>query len=329
MCFCVNWQLRVLYTTPYITGEPQTQRELEIFKAAADIKNRFGDKAITQSIISNAEQVKWFVGIGIVIERIRAIIGPKMAYPWAVSTSYLCLKPLKRCKTVPASSELLDKPWYKSVLIVVTICKEIMLGYSDSNKDGGYVTSQWSLYQAEIQLVEMAKNMPFNCVYSTVVAVAWVVVVVRHFEAILAQPEGSVDGQIHYYRAREVITAKYADAGNAERNLETLIAATLKTSLLPNHSESPDSDLMNQLSHEAFNCYRALITQPYFIDYFLQTSLVKEIASLNIGSRPASRKSLAYSKICARFLRYFLGCKIAWCCQRGMVLAPQSKTDCR
>ena len=190
-------------------------------------------------------------------------------------------------------SELLDKPWYKSVLASRDNLQEIMLGYSDSNKDGGYVTSQWSLYQAEIQLVEMAEKyaIQLRLFHGRGGSVG------RgggpSFEAILAQPEGSVDGQIRITEQGEVITAKYADAGNAERNLETLIAATLKASLLPNHSESPDSDLMNQLSHEAFNCYRALITQPYFIDYFLQTSLVKEIASLNIGSRPASRKSLA------------------------------------
>ena len=114
------------------------------------------------------------------------------------------------------------------------------------------------------------------------------------FEAILAQPEGSVDGQIHYYRTKEVITAKYADAGNAERNLETLIAATPKqVSYCQAIVKALIATLMNQLSHEAFNCYRALITQPYFIDYFLQTKFVKEIASLNIGSRPASCKSLA------------------------------------
>ena len=190
-------------------------------------------------------------------------------------------------------SELLDKPWYKSVLASRDNLQEIMLGYSDSNKDGGYVTSQWSLYQAEIQLVEMAEKyaIQLRLFHGRGGSVG------RgggpSFEAILAQPEGSVDGQIRITEQGEVITAKYADAGNAERNLETLIAATLKASLLPSHSESPDSDLMNQLSHEAFNCYRALITQPYFIDYFLQTSLVKEIASLNIGSRPASRKSLA------------------------------------
>nr|WP_312533389.1 phosphoenolpyruvate carboxylase [Moraxella sp. CTOTU47618] len=283
---------RPLYN-PYITYEPQTQRELEIFQAAADIKNRFGDRAITQSIISNAEQVSDLLALALLLKESGLLLVKD-----GVPVSRINIVPL--FETIEAlqnstriMSELLDKPWYKSVLASRDNLQEIMLGYSDSNKDGGYVTSQWSLYQAEIQLVEMAEKyaIQLRLFHGRGGSVG------RgggpSFEAILAQPEGSVDGQIRITEQGEVITAKYADAGNAERNLETLIAATLKASLLPSHSESPDSDLMNQLSHEAFNCYRALITQPYFIDYFLQTSLVKEIASLNIGSRPASRKSLA------------------------------------
>ena len=283
---------RPLYN-PYINYEAQTARELAIFQAAADIKNRFGENAITQSIISNAEEVSDLLALALLLKESGLLLIKD-----GIPVSRINMVPL--FETIEAlqnstrvMSELLDKPWYKAVLASRDNLQEIMLGYSDSNKDGGYVTSQWSLYQAEIQLVEMAEKygIQLRLFHGRGGSVG------RgggpSFEAILAQPEGSVDGQIRITEQGEVITAKYADAGNAERNLETLIAATLKASLLPSHSQSPDSDLMNQLSHEAFDCYRALITRPYFIDYFLQTSLVKEIASLNIGSRPASRKSLA------------------------------------
>ena len=112
------------------------------------------------------------------------------------------------------------------------------------------------------------------------------------YQAILAQPAGSVAGQIRITEQGEVITAKYADPGNAQRNLETLVAATLEASLLPDRKD-PDGRLMQELSDSSFKFYRALITHEDFIDYFLQTSPIREIASLNLGSRPASRKTLA------------------------------------
>ncbi len=282
---------------PYIVYDEQTQRELAIFQAAADIKNRFGESAINQSIISNAEQVSDLLVVALLLKE-TGLLTINHGQP----TSRINIVPL--FETIEAlqnsrrvMSEILEKPWYKAVVASRDNVQEIMLGYSDSNKDGGYVTSQWSLYQAEVELVELAKKYAirlrlFHGRGGSVGRGGG-----PSFEAILAQPEGSVAGQIRITEQGEVITAKYADAGNAERNLETLIAATLKASLLPSrlssYSHSPDSDLLNALSQYAFDSYRALITQPYFIDYFLQTSLVKEIATLNIGSRPASRKTLA------------------------------------
>ncbi len=283
---------RPLYN-PYVNYDEQTERELAIFQAAADIKNRYGETAINQSIISNAEQVSDLLALALLMKEtgLLTIVNGQPMSRLNIVPLFETIEALQNSTRV--MGEILDKPWYKAVVASRDNIQEIMLGYSDSNKDGGYVTSQWSLYQAEVQLVELAEkyHIRLRLFHGRGGSVG------RgggpSFEAILAQPEGSVAGQIRITEQGEVITAKYADAGNAERNLETLIAATLKASLLPNHTQSPDSELMNQLSHLAFNSYRELITQPYFVDYFLQTSLVKEIASLNIGSRPASRKTLA------------------------------------
>ena len=99
-------------------------------------------------------------------------------------------------------------------------------------------------------------------------------------------------GQIRITEQGEVLTAKYGDASNASRNLEALVAATLEATLLP-AAPDPDVKLMNALSESSFAHYRALITRQGFIDYFLQTSPIEQIASLNLGSRPASRKTLA------------------------------------
>lgn len=283
---------RPLYN-PYFAYDDATTRELAILQAAADIKNQFGETAINQSIISNAEQVSDLLALALLLKEtgLLTVENGKVHSRLNIVPLFETIDALANSYDVMAA--LFDKSWYRALLASRNNTQEIMLGYSDSNKDGGYVTSQWSLYQAEVRLVELAQqfDVQLRLFHGRGGSVG------RgggpSFEAILAQPEGSVNGQIRITEQGEVITAKYADAANAERNLETLVAATLKASLLPNHSEQPDSDLLNALSEAAFASYRALITEPYFIDYFLQTSLVKEIASLNIGSRPASRKSLA------------------------------------
>ncbi|MGN6842518.1 phosphoenolpyruvate carboxylase, partial [Neisseria sp. P0021.S006] len=155
-----------------------------------------------------------------------------------------------------------------------------------------YVTSSWCLYQAELGLVELFKkyDVRMRLFHGRGGSVG------RgggpSYQAILAQPAGSVAGQIRITEQGEVITAKYADPGNAQRNLETLVAATLEASILPDKKD-PDAKLMQDLSDVSFKYYRELITHPDFIDYFLQTSPIQEIATLNLGSRPASRKTLA------------------------------------
>ena len=192
----------------------------------------------------------------------------------------------------PIMETMFSLPWYQDLLASRDNIQEIMLGYSDSNKDGGYVTSSWGLYQAELGLVELFKrhNVRMRLFHGRGGSVG------RgggpSYQAIIAQPAGSVAGQIRITEQGEVITAKYADSGNARRNLETLVSATLEASLLA-EQQDPDHELMQALSDNAFAHYRALITHPDFIDYFLQTSPIQEIATLNLGSRPASRKTLA------------------------------------
>lgn len=283
---------RPLYN-PFLTYSEQTERELAIFKTANDIKQIYGENAINQSIISNCETVSDMLALALLLKE----------------TGLLTIKdgdPLSRMNIVPLfetiealqnssqmMADILGKSWYKTMLTSRNNTQEIMLGYSDSNKDGGYVTSQWSLYQAEVRLVEVfdSAKVGLRLFHGRGGSVG------RgggpSFEAILAQPVGSVAGQIRITEQGEVITAKYADASNAERNLEALVSATVKASLLPKYDYRPNDKLMTQLSEFAFDSYRKLITRPYFIEYFLQTSLVKEIATLNIGSRPASRKSLS------------------------------------
>lgn len=278
----------------FVTYSAATQRELAIFQAAYDIKNRFGESAINQSIISNCETVSDMLCLALLLKESGLLSVDDAGKPSSrinIVPLFETIEALQSCTQV--MDDLFSIPWYQALLSTREQRQEIMLGYSDSNKDGGYVTSQWSLYQAEAELVNVfAKhNVKMRLFHGRGGSVG------RgggpSYQAILAQPAGSVANQIRITEQGEVISAKYTDVGNAERNLETLVAATLEASLLPHVTEEPNAELMQALSDTAFAHYRALITHPGFIEFFLQTTPIEAIASLNIGSRPASRKTLA------------------------------------
>ncbi len=176
--------------------------------------------------------------------------------------------------------------------------QDIMLGYSDSNKDGGIFTSNWELYRAELALVE---------VFDTLAASHGIRLRMFHgrggtvgrgggpsYQAILAQPPGTVRGQIRLTEQGEIIASKYANPEIGRRNLETLVAATLEATLLqPTKGASPAFlQAAEALSQASMAAYRQLVYEtPGFTDYFFTATPIREIAELNIGSRPASRKA--------------------------------------
>ena len=282
---------RPLYS-PFITYSDHTRHELAIFNEARKIKDEFGEDAVTQSIISNCEQPSDLLALALLLKESGLLVveNGKPHSRINIVPLFETIEALENACPVMETMFRLD--WYDALLESRGNIQEIMLGYSDSNKDGGYVTSSWCLYQAELGLVELFKkyNVRMRLFHGRGGSVG------RgggpSYQAILAQPAGSVAGQIRITEQGEVITAKYADPGNAQRNLETLVAATLEASILPDKKD-PDAKLMQDLSDVSFKYYRELITHPDFIDYFLQTSPIQEIATLNLGSRPASRKTLA------------------------------------
>ena len=282
---------RPLYS-PFITYSDHTRHELAIFNEARKIKDEFGEDAVTQSIISNCEQPSDLLALALLLKESGLLVveNGKPHSRINIVPLFETIEALENACPVMETMFRLD--WYDALLESRGNIQEIMLGYSDSNKDGGYVTSSWCLYQAELGLVELFKkyNVRMRLFHGRGGSVG------RgggpSYQAILAQPAGSVAGQIRITEQGEVITAKYADPGNAQRNLETLVAATLEASILPDKKD-PDAKLMQDLSDVSFKYYRELLTHPDFIDYFLQTSPIQEIATLNLGSRPASRKTLA------------------------------------
>ena len=282
---------RPLYSS-FITYSDHTRHELAIFNEARKIKDEFGEDAVTQSIISNCEQPSDLLALALLLKESGLLVveNGKPHSRINIVPLFETIEALENACPVMETMFRLD--WYDALLESRGNIQEIMLGYSDSNKDGGYVTSSWCLYQAELGLVELFKkyDVRMRLFHGRGGSVG------RgggpSYQAILAQPAGSVAGQIRITEQGEVITAKYADPGNAQRNLETLVAATLEASILPDKKD-PDAKLMQDLSDVSFKYYRELITHPDFIDYFLQTSPIQEIATLNLGSRPASRKTLA------------------------------------
>ncbi|MBT9526002.1 MAG: phosphoenolpyruvate carboxylase, partial [Rhizobacter sp.] len=173
-----------------------------------------------------------------------------------------------------------------------------MLGYSDSNKDGGFFTSNWELYRAEITLVELFGSLRADHGITLRLFHGRGGTVGRgggpSFQAILAQPPGTVNGQIRLTEQGEVIASKYAHPEIGRRNLETLVAATLEATLLHPTKSAPKSflDAADALSSASMAAYRKLVYEtPGFTDYFFAATPIREIAELNIGSRPASRKA--------------------------------------
>jgi phosphoenolpyruvate carboxylase len=170
-----------------------------------------------------------------------------------------------------------------------------MLGYSDSNKDGGFLTSSWELYNAEVALVEVfrkhgVKLRLFHGRGGTVGRGGG-----PSYQAILAQPPGAVQGRIRITEQGEVIASKYSDPDIGRRNLETLVAATLEATLLHRDGKLLEEPLyrevMNEMSAAAYAAYRDLVyATPGFVAFFRAATPITEIADLHIGSRPASRK---------------------------------------
>ncbi|MBI3306851.1 MAG: phosphoenolpyruvate carboxylase [Candidatus Omnitrophica bacterium] len=199
---------------------------------------------------------------------------------------------LHNCSKVMA--DLYEHPLYLKHLERQGRYQEIMLGYSDSNKDGGFLTSNWYLYQAQKALTETAgcykiKQKIFHGRGGTIGRGGG-----PTNQAILAQPPGTINGRIRITEQGEVVASKYASPWIAERNLELVITAVLAASLIdrtPSKKTPRWEAIMGELSEAAYQSYRNLVYQSEdFIDYYSQSTPIHEISRLNLGSRPARRK---------------------------------------
>ena len=191
---------------------------------------------------------------------------------------------------------MLAQPLYRDLVAARGGTQEVMLGYSDSNKDGGYLAANWALYRAELDLVEVARAHGirlrlFHGRGGTVGRGGG-----PSYEAIRAQPPGAVAGSLRITEQGEVIAAKYGDPDRARRNLEATVAATLEATLLDIEGLGDDAEpadaLLDDLAGRARRAYTALVHEtPGFVEWFRAATPIRELAELNIGSRPPSRKA--------------------------------------
>ncbi|HEX6530903.1 MAG TPA: phosphoenolpyruvate carboxylase, partial [Burkholderiales bacterium] len=270
---------------PHVKYSEFLDNELAILAAAADGRRRFGARAVPHYVISHCSTVSDLLEVGVLL-REAGLLGQLDIIPLFESIADLG-------RSGDIVGDALDLPLYRGWVEARGGEQEVMLGYSDSNKDGGYFTSNWSLYKAAATLVQVCGERGvrlrlFHGRGGTIGRGGG-----PSYEAVLAQPAGSVDGALRLTEQGEVIASKYADPEGGRRNLETLAAATLEASLKKenNVSNKQHEAIAEKLSALAFEAYRALVKMPGFVDYYRASTPIAEIAELNIGSRPASRGS--------------------------------------
>ncbi|MCE4554439.1 phosphoenolpyruvate carboxylase [Pelomonas cellulosilytica] len=277
----------------------KTQGEIATFEAAREALARFGREALRHYIISHTESVSDLLEVALLLKEtglLRGVLNEQAVSDLIIVPLFETIGDLRVAPTI--MREFYALPGVRGLVDRSGAEQDIMLGYSDSNKDGGMFTSSWELYRAEIALVELFDELRQTGPLTLRLFHGRGGTVGRgggpSYQAILAQPPGTVNGQIRLTEQGEVIASKYAHPEIGRRNLETLVAATLEATLLHPTQSAPKSFLQaaQALSDASFAAYRQLVYgTPGFADYFFASTPIREIAELNIGSRPASRKA--------------------------------------
>jgi phosphoenolpyruvate carboxylase len=292
--------------SPFLNYSEETRGELAIFSAARELRQRYGAAALPNCIISKTGGVSDLLEVALLLKEAGLLRpaspplhGEGQGGDGSASLDVNIIPLFETIEDLQKSAATMDGvfrvPAWRALIAGRGDEQEVMLGYSDSNKDGGFLTSGWELYKAEIALTGVCRThgVRLRLFHGRGGSVG------RgggpSYHAILAQPAGTVSGQIRLTEQGEVISTKYGNPDTGRRNLEVLLAATLEASLTDHENRVEPAEqfhaVMDELSQRAFAAYRGLVYEtPGFTTYFRQSTVVSEIASLNIGSRPASRK---------------------------------------
>ncbi len=281
-----------LLRSPFASYSELVAGELAILENAAAAHRRLGPESIRQYVISKAASVSDLLEVAMLLKEVGLLTpGERPASRLQIVPLFETIADLRNAPgTIRA---WFDVPAARALVASLGDVQEVMLGYSDSNKDGGYVTSNWELYKAEVALVGVCREAGVRLRFfhgrgGTVGRGGG-----PSYDAIVAQPPGSVQGELRLTEQGEVISSKYANREIGRRNLEALFAATVRATMDTTPRDELESfhDAMEELSRDAMAAYRDLVYGTEgFVDYFRATTPIVEISELNIGSRPASRK---------------------------------------
>ena len=278
------------------THEPKSellQKELEIFKTARQLKDAIGEEVIKQNIISHSTSVSDLLELAIMLKEV-GLIDENGARVQIVPLFETIEDLDNSCDTM---EKYLSLPIAQKWIASKDNYQEIMLGYSDSNKDGGYLSSCWTLYKAQQQLTAIGDQFGVKITFfhgrgGTVGRGGG-----PTYEAITSQPLRSINDRIRLTEQGEVIGNKYGNKDAAYYNLEMLVSAAINRMVTHKKSDSHTSDkyerIMDQVVNRSYQIYRDLVFgDERFYDYFFESSPIKAISSFNIGSRPAARKTI-------------------------------------
>ncbi len=280
-----------------------TVGELAIFEATVVMLARYGREAMRHYIISHTEDVSDLLEVMLLLKEVgllRGTLDDGAITQLIVSPLFETIGDLRNA--APIMRAFYALPGIAAMMKRSGAEQDIMLGYSDSNKDGGSFTSHWELYRAETELVQLFSELRAEHGLTLRMFHGRGGTVGRgggpSYQAIMAQPPGTVNGQIRLTEQGEVIASKYSHPEIGRRNLETLVAATLEATLLGGGKSATKTapkaflDAAAAISEASFKTYRKLVYDtPGFTEYFFSATPIREIAELNIGSRPASRKA--------------------------------------
>lgn len=268
-------------------------KELAIFKTARVLKDKLGDDVIRQTIISHATSLSDMLELAILLKEV-GLVDTERARVQIVPL-FETIEDLDHSEETMRKylSLSLAKKWIDSR----NNYQEIMLGYSDSNKDGGYLSSCWTLYKAQQQLTAIGDEFGVKVTFfhgrgGTVGRGGG-----PTYEAITSQPLKSIKDRIRLTEQGEVIGNKYGNKDAAYYNLEMLVSAAINRMITQKKSDTNTPNryeaIMDQVVDRSYDIYRDLVFgNEHFYDYFFDSSPIKAISSFNIGSRPAARKTI-------------------------------------
>ena len=313
----VEWLLTELQTrrpliSPSVQWSAATAETFDVLRVVQRLQQEFGSRICRTYVISMSHTVSDLLEV-LLLAKEAGLVDPM------AQRSSLLVVPLfetvEDLKAAPAVMErLFSEPFYRQLIASISPTgkplQELMLGYSDSNKDSGFLSSNWEIHQAQIALQQLASghDVALRIFHGRGGSVG------RGggpaYQAILAQPSGTLNGRIKITEQGEVLASKYSLPELALYNLETVTTAVIQNSLITSHvDETPSwNELMARLAARSRSHYRALVhDNPDLVAFFQQVTPIEEISKLQISSRPARRKSGAKDLSSLRAIPWVFG----------------------